>query len=452
MYLTEIFGQFIADLRYEDLPEEITGIVKERIMDSMGAVIAGSASWDYSEAFQEVCRKLGSGNCRVVGSRKKEFPPARAAMIDAVYAHSVELDDGHKNCGVHAGSVVVPTALVLGEVLGRTGKEIIAAVAAGYETAYRVGVYLRPDGINRGFHPSSNCDTYGAAAAAGKLLRLNAEQLAAALGQAGMFSCGTMENTHSGQRSKCVMVGQAAFSGIMAAYMAEAGMEGCVTALEGPAGTFMTQAGRNKNAEETVKDLGKAYILKDTYNKMYPSCRHAQPGIEGVLDLVSENGIRPEDVAEIRIGTHQVAFDLTGSITAPQDSGQAKFSLSYGAAAALLDHGFGVAHLGPGYYTRPDLLEFAKKVTVTVDPEVQAVYPGKRGAKVCIVLKDGRTFGKELYDLKGSPDNPVGFAELKSKFMANAVALMPKEQAEKLVEMFASLDSMDSVRELMELM
>lgn len=450
-YLTQRFADFIVRTNYDALPGEVVYQTKERIMDTLGSIVAGSCNWEYAEQLKEACRHLGSGRCSVVNGPEKEFPPARAAMINAIFAHSIELDDGHKNAGCHVGAVVVPTALALGQVLSSNGREVITAVALGYEVTYRIASHVNPVQIEKGFHPSSNCGVYGAAAAAGKLLDLSAEALANGLGQAGMLASGTMEGTRSGQRSKCVQVGNAAYSGITAAYLAKTGMEGCLSALEGKDGLFNTQS-ENVDVEDVCRNLGEVYTIGDTYNKMYPSCRHAQPGIEGVLDLAKEYGIAPGDVESIHIGTHQVAYDLAGIIKAPKNAGEAKFSLAYGAAVALREHGFGVSHLTEAYYTDPETLALAERVITEVDPEVQAVYPKKRGARIKVTLKDGTVLGKELYDLKGSPGNPVGWPELSDKFRANAKSVIIEDAIEALLEKLSRLETLDSIESVMALL
>ncbi len=450
MYLTQKFAAFIAGTNYDDLPEQVVMLAKERIMDTLGAAIAGSVNWEYAAQLREACKKLGSGECSVIGG-KKCYPAAHAAMINATYAHSVELDDGHKNAGCHAGAVVVPTALTMAQAMGKSGRELIAAVAIGYEVTYRIASHVNPAQINKGFHPSSNCGAYGAAAVAGKLMGLNEEQLANALGQAGMLASGTMEATKSGQRAKCVQVGNAAYNGILAACLAQTGMEGCLTALEGPNGLFATQS-ENVDVEDVCRDLGKVYTIGDTYNKMYPSCRHAQPGIEAALDLGVEHRIDPTDVAAVHIGTHKVAYELTGIIKEPKNSGEAKFSLAYGSAVALRRHRFGVADLMERSYTDPETLRLADKVTCEIDPDVQAVFPKKRGAKVRIELKDGTVYEKELYDLKGSPGNPVSIGELERKFMSSAGAAMPEIRAQQLLELLRDVEALDSVDGLVSLL
>ncbi len=450
MYLTQKFAAFIAGTNYDDLPEQVVMLAKERIMDTLGAAIAGSVNWEYAAQLREACKKLGSGECSVIGGEKC-YPAAHAAMINATYAHSVELDDGHKNAGCHAGAVVVPTALTMAQAMGKSGRELIAAVAIGYEVTYRIASHVNPAQINKGFHPSSNCGAYGAAAVAGKLMGLNEEQLANALGQAGMLASGTMEATKSGQRAKCVQVGNAAYNGILAACLAQTGMEGCLTALEGPNGLFATQS-ENVDVEDVCRDLGKVYTIGDTYNKMYPSCRHAQPGIEAALDLGVEHRIDPADVAAVHIGTHKVAYELTGIIKEPKNSGEAKFSLAYGSAVALRRHRFGVADLMERSYTDPETLRLADKVTCEIDPDVQAVFPKKRGAKVRIELKDGTVYEKELYDLKGSPGNPVSIGELERKFMSSAGAAMPEIRAQQLLELLRDVEALDSVDGLVSLL
>lgn len=450
MYLTQKFAAFIAGTNYDDLPGQVVMLAKERIMDTLGAAIAGSVNWEYAAQLREACKKLGSGECSVIGGEKC-YPAAHAAMINATYAHSVELDDGHKNAGCHAGAVVVPTALTMAQAMGKSGRELIAAVAIGYEVTYRIASHVNPAQINKGFHPSSNCGAYGAAAVAGKLMGLNEEQLANALGQAGMLASGTMEATKSGQRAKCVQVGNAAYNGILAACLAQTGMEGCLTALEGPNGLFATQS-ENVDVEDVCRDLGKVYTIGDTYNKMYPSCRHAQPGIEAALDLGVEHRIDPADVAAVHIGTHKVAYELTGIIKEPKNSGEAKFSLAYGSAVALRRHRFGVAELMERSYTDPETLRLADKVTCEIDPDVQAVFPKKRGAKVRIELKDGTVYEKELYDLKGSPGNPVSIGELERKFMSSAGAAMPEIRAQQLLELLRDVEALDSVDGLVSLL
>ncbi|MCI8454399.1 MAG: MmgE/PrpD family protein [Lachnospiraceae bacterium] len=451
MYLTERFADFIYNVSYEALPKEIVALTKERILDSVGAVLAGAGNWAYREPFLLACQKLGTGDTAAFTTGERKFPLARAVMIDTTFGHAVELDDGHAFAGAHAGTAVVPTALTVAKSLGLDGQSVIAAVVAGYDLVYRLAAAMAPWQIEKGFHPTSNDDTFGAAATAGKLMSLSKKELSNALGFAGLYASGLQEATVSGQLSKCVMVGNAAYSGMEAVYLAQSGMEGTLSVLEGENGFFRSKS-KDVDIEKVCEDLGKSYRITDTYSKMYPTCRHAQPAIEGVLNLMEEYGFGSKEVRRVRVGTHEVACRLTGKIKAPKDSGEAKFSSAYGIAVALCEKGFGVRHLNPEYTQNPIYVGLAGCVDVEWDASVQAVYPKKRGAKVTVWLTDGRILTTEVYDLKGSPKNPVGFKEIRDKFIANVGNLMENERMERLIEGIMNLEKLDTVEPIMEIL
>lgn len=452
MRFTEEFAEFLEETNYEDIPQETIAAAKERLLDTIGAMLAGRAGWAYGDTLMEAVRELGSGGCAAVGpNHDKCFPAARAAMLDATFAHAVELDDGHRFAGVHAGAVIIPTALVMGQACGANGREVLAAIVLGYETVYRLAVAQSPELIDHGFHPSATCGTVGAMAAAGKLMKLDAGRMANGLGMAGLQASGLMEATVSGQQSKCIMVGSAAYNGISCAYMARAGLEGCRTAFEGGAGLFQAMS-KPLTAEAVLRDLGRPFLIADTYNKFYPTCRHSQPAIEAVLNLALAHEIRPEDVDHIDVGTHHVAYDLTGKIKEPRNSGEAKFSIAYGAAVALIDHGVAVRHLKEEAYTQKRYLELAGKVSVRIADQVEALYPKRRGAVVSIVLKDGTVFEEACYDLKGSPQNPVGYDELVRKFITAATGLLSDDAIGEVQRRCGAMEDEDDPAELLALL
>ena len=451
MKLTERFAHFIATTNFDTIPAEAIAVAKERIMDTLGAAVAGAKTWEFRENFLAACRRHGKGGYAVFGQGVNEFPLPRAAMINATFAHVVELDDGHKHAGVHADAAIVPLALTLGASLSCSGREILAAVVIGYDVVYRLAAAMAPYQIQKGFHPSGNDDTIGCMAVAGKLLGLSEKQLANGLGLSALYASGLMEATVSGQSSKCIQVGNAAFNGLSAAYYAAEDMEGTLTAFEGKTGFFNAKS-QDVDVEKVCEGLGEKFVIGDTYNKLYPTCRHSQPCIEAALDLAEENGIKWEDVASVWAGTHQVAYDLTGVIKEPKNAAEAKFSIAYGIALALHEHRFGMAQLEKKFTSDPVNRELAQKVTVVVDPEVQAVYPKKRGARVKITLKDGREFAKELYDLKGSPNAPIGWAELEKKYRGNVEGIFDDAEANRALELIQGMDSLDGVSELMAIL
>lgn len=449
--LAEIFADFTAETSYDKLPPEIVACAKERILDTVGAAIAGALAWDYREQFMRACGKFGAGTATVITGGEKRFTPERSAMINATFAHAAELDDGHRNAGVHAGAAIVPTALALGANCGSSGREIITAVAIGYDIVYRIAAAMAPYQIQRGFHPSGNDDTVGAMATAGKLLRLNREQLANGLGLSALYASGLMEATVSGQQSKCILIGNAVYNGISAAYYAEEGMEGTLTAFEGKSGFFNAKS-ENVSIDQICEGLGTHFLIEQTYSKLYPTCRHAQPAIESALEMSEEIGFTLSDIKHVNVGTFQVAYDLAGKIVRPRNPGEAKFSIPYGIAVAVREHSFGISHLTEEYYSDDELLNAAEKVSVTVSPEAQHLYPQKRGARVSIELNDGNQYERDCYDLRGSPDKPIKLGEIENKFRVNASVFYPEKIISKMAELILSLEQQASVDELITLL
>lgn len=434
MELTRQFAKMIVDTEYEDLPADIAAAAKERLLDTIGAMLAGRAGWAYAENLLKAVSCLGSGSQVPIGPKTDTgFPAARTAMLNATFAHAIELDDGHKFAGVHAGAVVVPSALAMGAELGSSGKEVLTAIVLGYEVVYRLAVAQSPELIDHGFHPSATCDTVGAMAVAGKLMKLNGEQMANGLGMAGLQAAGLMEATVSGQQSKCVMVGNAALNGISCAYIARENLEGTTTVFEGKTGLFQAMS-KKIEADDVCRGIGEPYWIAETYNKFYPTCRHSQPAIEAVLNLAEAHDIDYHEVERVEVGTHRVAYELTGIIHKPKNPGEAKFSIAYGVALALMDRGVAVRHLREEAFTNPEYLELAGRVTIRIDEAVNSLYPKKRGARVLIVMKDKTEYEEECYDLKGSPQNPVGFNELVGKFVTAATGLLEKETIKEVLD------------------
>lgn len=448
--LTHQFAKFVYETDYDAFPEDVIQEAKERILDTLGAAFAGAKLWEYTEEYLRACRLMGRGDSGVLFHEKKEFSVPQAAMINSAFAHVIELDDGHKNAGVHCGAAVVMTALTLGNALGSSGKEILTAVILGYDLVYRLAANMAPYQIQKGFHPSGNDDTIGVMAVAGKLLKLNEEQLANGFGMAALYSAGLMETTVNGQQSKCIQVGNAAWNGLAAAYYAKENIVGTVSAFEGKSGFFHAKSS-DVDIEKVCEDLGKKFVIRDTYNKLYPTCRHSQPAIESVIMLCEENKINYHDVKEVHVGTYQVAYDLTGTIKRPKNAGDAKFSTPYGAAVALREKSFGIRHLEEQYIFDEELVELAQKVTVEVDDSVQALYPKRRGAKVQITLNNGEKFETECFDLKGSPANPIGWPELLTKFTENAIGSFKKETVDQMAAVISGLEKEEMIGILMEL-
>jgi 2-methylcitrate dehydratase PrpD len=447
MPLTATFGEFIANTSYETLDTSVIDIAKERIIDTIGTILAGNYSWSYKEHLLDIFAD-SHGDAKVFCESDRTFSLYKAILINSSLAHAAELDDGHKRAGVHAGAVVVPTALTIGMSLGKSGKEILAAVVIGYEIIYRIAVAENPWLIKKGFHPSSICGTLGAAATAAKLLQLDSVQCAHALGMAGLFTGGLMEATVSAQESKCVMVGHSAESGVESAYIARGGIPGATGVFDGPFGLFFSM-GKDVDIGVMLRGLGHDYLIGDTYSKFYPTCRHSQPAIEAMIEFVMEKRFVPEEIKRVNVKTYRVAYDLAGRVYEPISSGEAKFSIPYGVAVAAIEGAFTIMHLTDTYYKDPRFIDMARRVEVQIDETVESFYPQKRGAVMNVELFDGKKFVKECFDLKGSPTKPVSREEIIKKFKKNASFYYGDDEIEELIDIFINLENIADITPVM---
>lgn len=451
--IAKTLSQFAAGTKYEDLPGDIVQCAKERIIDILSAAMAGASLWEYRNGIIDTSRNMGdSGYSTIIGRKETASFPA-AAAINCAYAHSMELDDGHRNAGAHAGAVVIPTALSLAEKLNIDGRHVILAVVIGYDVAYRFARSMSPLLIENGFHPSAVCGTMGAAAVSASLLRLNACQAAKALSLSALFASGLMEITHSGQSSKGAMVGHAAFAGIYSAIMAKNGFSAPEASFSGMSGLFKAMSDNNVDAAKMLEGLGENYEIKDTYVKLYPTCRHTHAPIEGTVALCSEHNIMAEEVQRIDIGTHPVAFNLTGAAGAPCDIQQARFSTPYCVASALINGTFGIVDLKDENINDDRRAQLSSLIHVYVDKEVASEFPKKRGAKIRIELKNGTSFEKTIYNLKGAPELPVGYMDLCDKFKNMAQVSVSEENIRKIcgdVQNFEKLAELSAFMRLLK--
>ena len=449
--LSTLLGQFIANTKYDDLPSDIVVASKERILDILSAATAGSRYWEYNDDIIASMDDIwGDGVATVIG-RKEKKPFASAAFINTAFAHAVELDDGHKNAGMHAGAVVVPTALAIGEKMHCSGKDIILSVVLGYELAYRFASNMCPALINNGFHPSAVCGSVGASATAAVLMGLNSTQASNALSLSVLFASGLMEITHSAQASKGAMVGHASFAGILSAVLAKHNFAGPDTIFNVEKGFWSFAAGTVKH-DEMIKNLGQDFLIRDTYVKLYPTCRHTHCAIEGIIDLKHQYNINPDDVVKIKIGTFPIAYNLIGRPGHPSNAEEARFSTCYCIAVALLNDSFNLSDLSDDSLHNTAYSRLCNLVSVYIDDEVTAAFPKRRGAKITIVLNNGQVYEKLLYDLKGSPSIPLNICDIRQKFIGASKDILNSQQVENIYTMVSKLETIQNIKDLTALL
>jgi len=447
--LSKQLAKFIEETRYDKLEGKIVDQAKKCFLDFIGVSLLGSSS-DIGKILIDFMKSMGGAKESTIIGEPYKIPCINAAFVNGTMAHVHELDDGHRFAMGHPGAPVIAAALAVGEKVDATGKELITAIVVGYEVFIRIACSINPSHLQRGFHTTGTCGTFGAAAAAGKILNLNIEELTNALGIAGIQAAGLMEVMRGESIVKPLQPGRAAQSGVLAALLAQRGVTAPDTILEGENG-FCRATSDTFKLEEITKDLGKNYGIMGVYFKLHASCRHIHPAIDATLELINKYNISPEEIKEVRVRTYSVAYKLCGKEYEPKTVSTAKFSLPYCIAVAIL-----YRNVGPDAFTiekirDQTILNLAKRVKVEIDPEIDKSVPKERGAKVEIVKLNGEKFECFIKNPVGEPEIPVSMEDLKSKFKLLSSKVISIRKADELIKLINELEMLNNVKELTEM-
>ena len=421
MTLSEQLVEFAAGLSGSKLRPDVTRDLRQRILDIIGLTLIGR-SHDFGQAAERAAANLGgTGDATVIGSMRR-LTPAHAALANATAAHGLDFDDTHLRAITHVSSSVVPTALAMAERCSASGSEVLAAVAAGSEVKVRLGTALSAALIARGFHPSAVIGPFACAITAGKLAGLDSPQMVNALGIVGSQAAGILEYLGDGSSVKRMHPGWAALSGISAVELALAGIDGPREVFEGRYGFARTHLqGLDPDLSNVTADLGETWHLLDTSFKPYPSCHLNHTFISSSLDIRAAHSPDPGDIesidCEIAEGEVPLVCEPMAAKRRPRSEYEAKFSLYYNVAAALVDGRVDVATFSPEAITRPEALALADRVTYRLDPA--SSYPDTWWGKVTVRMRDGRTHYAETLEPKGSRSNPMDPSDLRAKFDRN---------------------------------
>lgn len=372
--------------------------------------------------------------------------PAYAAYAGAALGHSCEFDDCHFECG-HPGCCAVPVALALGESLGTGGEAVLRAVVAGYSSAVLAIGPVQPKLLGNGWDGTKVAGVFAAAAAASSLLGLDTAQTADALAIAASDASGTTEFAQSGGDVKALHAGLAARAGIEAAVLAQAGLGGPRTALDGSHGLYRVFAGTSEQPPGSAGD----FPIRDVIFRLYPIVARHHAALDALGYLVARHGFGPADVAEIVVGLPPWAAARAGLAGPPKDAVSAQANLGYSVAVKLLTGRNELPlYFDPARWADPDVGALADRVTVVgTDFDVAGA---QLGADVEVRLHDGRRFTRFERTFRGNKDNPATSAEIEEKFRRLAADRLPPGRVDRVAEVVSALDVLADVRELTALL
>jgi 2-methylcitrate dehydratase PrpD len=409
---TQTLAAFAAGLRAENIPAPVMRRTEDLLLDWAASALAGKGA-EPVEIVERFARAMGpaDGPCQVLISRR-HTSPLFAAMVNAASSHVAEQDDVHNGSVFHPATVVFPPALAVAQALGKSGRELLTACVAGYEVGIRVGEYLGRSHY-RIFHTTGTAGTLAAAAAVGRLLDLSPVQMLHAFGSAGTQSAGLWEFLRDAAHSKQLHTAHAAAAGLTAAYLAQDGFTGARHILEGPQGLA---AGTSRDADPARlgDGLGTRWTVAETSFKFHASCRHNHPAADALLQAMQANGLRAADIESVVAHVHQGAIDVLGPVTDPQTVHQAKFSMGTVLGLIATQGRAGLAEFDT-LFRDPAVRDFAARIRMELDPEVDAAYPARWIGKVTLTTKDGRCVDGRVDEPKGDPGNTLSRVELEDK-------------------------------------
>jgi 2-methylcitrate dehydratase PrpD len=412
-------AQRLAGIRADRLPSELVHRVRLFVIDTLGVLAAAAAA----PGVREVTQFLGSWNPPPgpqAGARALlggwRGAPDTAALCNAMAAHAMDFDDQHDEARVHAYCVALPAALAAAEARGGLdGAEFIAAIAAGVELHCRLGLAAR-NSIGKGWHPTTSLGHLAAAAAAGRALSLDAEGMLAALGIVQAQIAGSAQGLFEQAITKRMGPGFAARSGVLSAFLAQAGITGPTQPMEGRAGFISLYERDDFDAASLLAGWGERWEAMNVSMKPFPACRCSHSTIQVALSLHAE-GIRPERVrrAAIRLGrvNHSVVSCRYDPAAAANPIVHAQFSAAYAFAVALARGDAGLDAFRPPAIADPSLIELAQRVEVIHDETLSptALAP----TVVEVELDDGTHISRTRESVLGSPAEPMSEAEVLTK-------------------------------------
>ncbi len=439
---------FAANLQAQMIPQEVFRKAEDLLVDWVGSTLAGKGARAI-EIINRFTKQMGPilGTSEVLIDRT-HTTPYFAAMVNAAASHVVEQDDVHNASVFHPATVVFSPALAVAQSIQASGEEFLVACIAGYEVGIRAGEFLGRSHY-KVFHTTGTAGTIAAAAAVGRLLKLTPEQMLHAFGSAGTQAAGLWEFLKDAADSKQLHTAHAAGAGLTAAYLAKDGFTGAKKILEGAQGMA---AGMSSDADATklTDRLGSRWALVETSFKYHASCRHTHPAADALLQVMQEHQLKPQDIEEVRTLVHQGAIDVLGPVVNPSTVHQSKFSMGTVLALAA-QYGYAGLNEFERYFNHPQIKDLCARISMELDPEVDAAYPTRWIGKVCVKTQDGRLLYGRVDEPKGDPGNTLSRPEIEEKAIRLALFSGAATEAE-MKTLFTQLWSITKLEHLQSLL
>ncbi len=446
---------FIASTRLRDMPADVVQLGKRCLIDGFGVILAGSTVRGSEIVREYVKAARGGSEATVLGPAPLRAPAALAALANGASGHAMDYDDTQlsttpdRTYGLLTHPTMAPLAagLALAERLGRSGAAFLEAFLIGFEVECKIAEAIDPDHYTRGFHTSGTVGTFGAAAAAARILELDEAQIGHTLSIAASLSSGIRVNF--GTMTKPLHMGRAAENGVFAAELAKSGFTGGDDGLDGRWGFFQVFGG-GADLDRLVPALGRPYTIvhPGVSVKPYPCGSLSHPSLDAMLTLVTEHDVRPEQVRAVRLRAGSNILEPLRYQVA-QNELEAKFSIPFLMSAILIRRKAGIREFTDEFVRSEPVQQMMRRVKGVFDPAIEAQGFDRIRSIVEVDLADGRTLVQPSDDrYRGGPDRPFTREELHGKFADCAQLVLSPAGVREALDRIESVERLADVREL----
>jgi 2-methylcitrate dehydratase PrpD len=408
--------------RKEPLGREVLHHAKRAVIDWHAALYPGAVVPPATLLEKSIADEVGHGEAFL--ALGKRATTRAAALINGTAAHTVEVDDIYRDGIYHPGAPTIAAAMAVAQSRSKNGMALLRAIVVGYEISTRIGAAMGKAHYKH-WHNTGTIGCFGAAAAAAELLQLNERQFAHALATVATFAAALQQAFRMDSMSKPLHAGRAAEAGVTAALAAQAGVTGSLDCIEG----FGRAMGDDPDWEKAFATLGRDWHITKMTFKNHACCGHTFAAIDGALEV--KKRVALEDIRSVKIGTYRAGLEVA-HYEEPRTAAEGRFSLKYVVATALTHGSVRLAAFDPERLNDPTTRALMKKVSVALDPQLDAAFPQQRAARVRIELENGRSEEHLQPTRKGDPDMPLSDAELDGKFLELAGLVLGSKAKTKL--------------------
>lgn len=435
--ITSTLARNLAASRYEDVPEAVRHEAARALLNWLGCAIGSSRHETVECALAAVAPFSGPSQAAVLG-RRERLDILHAAFVNGVSSHVLDFDDTHARA-IHPSAPVLPALLAFAEWRRVSGAQLAHAFVLGVEAEERIGLSVFPEHYEAGWHITGTAGVFGAAAAAAKLLGLDAQQTSWALGIAATQSAGLQEMF--GSMCKSLHPGCAARNGLAAALLASRNFTSSEQAIEAPRG-FARVMSTKFDPDVITRGWGERYELMSNMYKPYACGLVVHAAVDGCIQLRREHALRSEDIERVELTVSPLVPRLTGNQN-PRNGLEGKFSVYHAVAAALVHGAAGEAQFSDTCVRDPRVIALRERVRAREDASIR-----KTEAHVRIVVKDGRTHSKHVAHALGTLERPMSDADLEAKFRGLTAGILGPRQVEDVIALCWRLNALEDAAAL----